>query len=270
MKQRNGFTLVEMAIVLVIIGLLIGGILAAQSIITTARGHQIIQQASQYQLAARNFKTSFNYWPGDYPGNSFGVHGDGNGQIGKGDTDEGVMFFYHLSAAGFIKTPIQSYSGKGDAFVPGRDVPQGPVAGSYWIVLQNIATSGYGPGISVFDQGSWSSDQIEAGSSYLFYGRTCANQVAGTQCSIISPQIAQMIDIKLDDGMPNTGKVVANTGVQSVYSLTEQQDPCNAVWNIWLPDNAYAATKYNQGSWGGGFSALYGKRCVIGFKLEEY
>jgi prepilin-type N-terminal cleavage/methylation domain-containing protein len=62
---RKGFTLVELAIVLVVIGLLIGGVLVAQSMIQSAKINQLVSALGQYETATRNFKTTYNQIPGD-------------------------------------------------------------------------------------------------------------------------------------------------------------------------------------------------------------
>ena len=77
-KSKKGFTLVELSIVLVIIGLLIGGILVAQSMISTAKIQSFVRQTQQYDVAIANFKNKFDGLPGDdrsYSG------GDGDGYV---------------------------------------------------------------------------------------------------------------------------------------------------------------------------------------------
>lgn len=63
--MRKGFTLVELSIVLVIIGLLIGGILVAQSMIETAKGTRLVKDLQQYTIAINLYIESNHNLPGD-------------------------------------------------------------------------------------------------------------------------------------------------------------------------------------------------------------
>lgn len=65
--MKKGFTLIELSIVLVIIGLLIGGILVARSMIDTVRAQKTITNLQQYEIATNNFKMRFKKYPGDSP-----------------------------------------------------------------------------------------------------------------------------------------------------------------------------------------------------------
>jgi prepilin-type N-terminal cleavage/methylation domain-containing protein len=73
--MKQGFTLVELSIVLVIIGLLIGGILVAQSMIDTSKIEAQVRQIGQFDSAVANFVTKYNSLPGDSP--QFGGNGTG-------------------------------------------------------------------------------------------------------------------------------------------------------------------------------------------------
>lgn len=77
--MKRGFTLVELAIVLVIIGLLVGGILAAQSMILTAKVNRLITDLHSYEIGVKNFYNNFRYYPGDAP--QFTPPGDGDGAL---------------------------------------------------------------------------------------------------------------------------------------------------------------------------------------------
>jgi len=65
--SQKGFTLVELAIVMTIIGLLIGGILKGQELMENARTTATISQVKSYEAATTTFRDSFNAFPGDMP-----------------------------------------------------------------------------------------------------------------------------------------------------------------------------------------------------------
>jgi prepilin-type N-terminal cleavage/methylation domain-containing protein len=112
-RKQAGFTLIEIAIVLVIIGLLLGGVLKGQELITSARVRNLISQQDGVKAAYFGFLDRFRYLPGDYSLASTnianvaaGANGNGNGQIqsvlGGGTIDEHISVWDHLSKAGFI------------------------------------------------------------------------------------------------------------------------------------------------------------------------
>ncbi len=116
-KEKLGFTLVELSIVLVIIGLLVGGILAGQSMLHTVKIQKLVRDLQQYEIAFNNFKTTYKYYPGDSP--MFTPPGNGDDILWRGaagnsacstspstiyDNFEAYNTFAHLSQAGMIKT----------------------------------------------------------------------------------------------------------------------------------------------------------------------
>ena len=108
MKQQksnnNGFTLVEIAIVLVIIGLLLGGILKGQELINNAKVRAIADRQSSLKVAWFAFIDRFSALPGDYAQANVYITGanpgDGNGLIAD---VEAPLVFQHLTAAGFLR-----------------------------------------------------------------------------------------------------------------------------------------------------------------------
>jgi prepilin-type N-terminal cleavage/methylation domain-containing protein len=113
MRKQTGFTLIEIAIVLVIIGLLLGGVLKGQELITSARVRNLISQQDGIKAAYFGFLDRFRALPGDYSQASTnianvaaGANGNGNGQIvsaaGGSTIDEHIAAWDHLSKAGFI------------------------------------------------------------------------------------------------------------------------------------------------------------------------
>ncbi len=141
MKKTQGFTLVEIAIVLVIIGLLLGGILKGQEMITQAKIKNVIADFSGISAAYHGYVDRYKKIPGDDPcagttnsavtvgncGTTTGrwtgaSHGDGNGQVaGKYNsvtaTDESRLWWDHLRRAGFVsgvgdQQPFNALSGQ--------------------------------------------------------------------------------------------------------------------------------------------------------------
>jgi prepilin-type N-terminal cleavage/methylation domain-containing protein len=143
-KRQTGFTLVEIAIVLVIVGLLIGGVLKGQEMITNAKLKRVESDNAGILAALYSYQDRYLQLPGDddaaasrftvYSG--VGANGDGDGNIGGGaDWDatpvasgswvdgtvaqESTVFFAHLRAAGLIaggaldaKRPTNSFGGQ--------------------------------------------------------------------------------------------------------------------------------------------------------------
>lgn len=140
-SRSRGFTLVEISIVLVIIGLILGGILNAQSVIRNAQTKDTIKAFNDMAAAARQFQDRYGMLPGDYnnavaslPGMiapCAGVNGNGNGTL---TAAESGCASQHMILAGMLKgtvgTPIRlrgsTFSVTGRAALPGVITPNIP------------------------------------------------------------------------------------------------------------------------------------------------
>src|SRR5262245_43945576 len=113
--RQDGFTLIEVAIVIVITGLLMGWVLKGQELITSARVRNLISQQDSFRAAYYGFYDRYRALPGDYSqaatsiasiGAACGNNGNGNGDGRIADTasasDEHRLVWEHLSKAGFI------------------------------------------------------------------------------------------------------------------------------------------------------------------------
>lgn len=116
-RQQQGFTLIEIAIVLVIIGLLLGGVLKGQELITSARVRNLISQQDGVKAAFFGFQDRFRALPGDYASASTNLkcgggnclNGNGNGQIqanatpvNSSEVHEDILAWSHLTGANFL------------------------------------------------------------------------------------------------------------------------------------------------------------------------
>lgn len=85
-SEQSGFTLIEIAIVMVIIGLLVGGVLKGQAMIDNAKTKRVAKQADELRAAVMTFYDKYGQYPGDeniatVPPGGGDSNGDGNGQI---------------------------------------------------------------------------------------------------------------------------------------------------------------------------------------------
>lgn len=106
-KRNNvGFTLVELSIIIIIIGLLIAGVAAGANLIKQAQLNSIIIESRTYMTALGVFKSRYNYYPGDFPyATNYWptapsvANGNGNGLI---EFSESPYVWADLTAASII------------------------------------------------------------------------------------------------------------------------------------------------------------------------
>ena len=119
-RHQSGFTLIEIAIVLVIIGLLLGGILKGQELITSARVRNLVSQIDGTKAAFFGFQDRYRALPGDFNLAVTQVpnatqNGNGDGQILGA---ESIALWDHLSHAGFINGTYVFNAVESDATTP--------------------------------------------------------------------------------------------------------------------------------------------------------
>jgi prepilin-type N-terminal cleavage/methylation domain-containing protein len=141
-KHQSGFTLIEIAIVLVIIGLLLGGVLKGQELITAARVRNLISTQDGVKAAYFGFLDRYRSLPGDYVAASTNIpgcaglclNGNNDGQISG--VDEPQMAWEHMSKAGFI-TGSYTYPVLGAGPLP-TNTPSNPYGSLTQLILDGV------------------------------------------------------------------------------------------------------------------------------------
>lgn len=220
----KGFSLLEVAIVMVIIGLIVGSVLAGQSMIRAAHMQTMLGEYDANIKAVNEFKDKFLALPGDMnnaesmwgsdPAGCPGVastaphaatcNGDGSGTIGSSDfsgnlsnSAEWFRAWQQLSDAGMVPSAYAGTKGAGGAqeSVPLQNVPGSGLPGAGWTLLYYSQTT---------DSASlW-------GGSYghvLMLGGFTAGAIA--RAPVLTASEASAIDQKIDDGNPGLGNIRA-------------------------------------------------------------
>lgn len=222
-SSRAGYTLVEMAVVITIISLLVGGVMVGQNMIRSSNIQAVVAGVETYRSAVMKFQDRFLELPGDFQtattnwsGNGI-ANGNGNGRIGGDDAaapslnndcvasnwQEQWNVWVHLSKAGLIPGEY-SNPGAGNTIYINKDpaVPLSP----------NVPKT-------EIDRGGYTlrfCGDITSSSTYFnaTYGHTMQvgnglTSQGGTRKGLFAPKEAAAIDGKVDDGFPHKGKVLA-------------------------------------------------------------
>lgn len=260
--SRRAFSLVELSIVLVILGLLTGGILSGKSLIRASQVRAFTNEIERFSTAHYTFKDKYFQMPGDlsnavqFWGAADGTtgetvacktvdaltassptatcNGDGDGRIieSVANTDERYRYWQHMVNAGLVEGRYAGIAGSENGNMPGYNVPMSKLGGM-------------GHGVGWWPSGSIS--PVISGSTTIFDGvyGTVFVLHGGRDISLTPPQrrFAKAeelwnIDTKMDDGRPATGKIRARKGFTGctlnddttpVYDLSNSEIACNGV-----------------------------------------
>ena len=197
--RRAGFTIVELTIVLVVIGLLLSGILKGQELINGAKIRAIVDRQSSLNIAWDQFVDRYGAKPGDYAGTDIPYATlsptGGNSVVELG---ESALAMEHLALAQMIKNCPQCIGGARDGVIP-------PSA-------ENSLTNQYGGVISIWHNGPLDS---VTGAPYYAIRRSDDSRPRPNRLQIhtgprIPSNILAEVDRKIDDGLANSGRMVFN------------------------------------------------------------
>jgi prepilin-type N-terminal cleavage/methylation domain-containing protein len=206
-NNQAGFTLVELAIVLVIIGLIVGGILVGQDLIKSAEIRATITQVERFNAGATAFRDKFGGLPGDLintRATQFGLAPARTGTSGEGNGD-GLIVGTVANPAGLIGETAAFWSDLSQAQLISQPVP----ALATMTTVPADASTLPPSRLRNFAKFHLYSD---GGRNYFYLGAMTA-VAAGTGIVTlgdgITPREAFAIDEKLDNGDGDEGVVIA-------------------------------------------------------------
>ena len=226
---QGGFTLIEIAIVLVIIGLLLGGVLKGQELINTARVRALNNTVDGVTAAWFSFQDRYRAFPGDYKQASINLpgaptDGDGNGLVGStvAEAAERPNVWIHLAAAGYI-------TGNFDEAAVAED--------AYNCDVTTCPDNGFGAGMNLA-YGTSVKGAAGADAHELITGR-------GIPIEVIAE-----LDRKVDDGVPRTGamRLGANGTGWTVSDACERDETTSVgsfIYEVQTPSSDCAAVFRN-------------------------
>jgi prepilin-type N-terminal cleavage/methylation domain-containing protein len=245
-SKKSAFSLIELSIVLIVIGLLVAGVTGGASLIKSSELRSVMSEARGYSVAVSGFFSQFNALPGDF-GTSLGTPANTSGTItfdndsvnldndkieycascsttaGTLDGSESTIAWYHLKQSGAIDTVI-TYASAGTAQSAQTNFPASKVKASGWVFDYNTNTK---QNVVVLTA---SMDLSESGNT----------PVNGTPiaAAAITPSDALSIDSKIDDGIANSGKIRAVLADCSAaadspnYKVTDKDKKCALSYQV--------------------------------------
>ena len=223
-SKKSAFSLIELSIVLIIIGLLIAGITGGASLIKSSELRSIMGEARGYAVAVNSFFTQYDQYPGDASENV------GSNSVNTGDRDnkiefvndattvmaEGVDAWFDLKDIGAIDLALvaPTFTAPG-ALVPVTNIPGSKIKGAGWVFdynissLQNVVvlTGTTVPWVAPLVETNTllNTSTLVNGLNYTPAQVALATRNASTE--IISAPDSLSIDSKIDDGKPASGNV---------------------------------------------------------------
>jgi hypothetical protein len=249
-QLSKGFTLIEMAVIIVIISAIVGSLMYGSGLLEKHKLRSIITEFNYYRAATLSFYSQFDQFPGDFnnassmwptcDGTPSRCNGNNDGIItlanGSQYQDEAIRAWQHLTLSAIIDGNFSGYHNTASENTPGTNVP-----------------------IAKYGSVAWYFDHRLPGDANTIYTNTLIIGARSTgsinNSPFLTPSQLSSIDMKIDDGLPITGNVRANSDIAAA-SYNYGGGTVNASCGV------SASNVYNN-------SATYinGILCIAGFRI---
>lgn len=234
--QEEGFTLIELAIVIMVLGLLMTGAIAGKALLKSAELKATLSEVDAFTIAMESFEQQYGALPGDltiaesFFGASATDNGNGDGQIAAA-TEQYTAWDQLLLAKMITGPSTGDYTGVTGAggSTPGQNVPASRFKENAGFSLAYIAAPG-----------NWQSAiGRNFPDNYVVFATdtSTADILAG---GVLLPDDAFALDRKADDGQPDFGKILSNGTTcatnngptDATYNLTVKTPVCLLYFSI--------------------------------------
>ncbi len=238
---------------LVILGLLVGGVLSGQSLIRAAELRSVSTDLTKINTAFYTFRDKYFMLPGDMSNatqfwgaanptpatcrttsstTAATCDGNGDGLVGTADAyatySEAFHSWKQLANAGLMEGNYTGVACAGSiaCSTPGTNVPRSKISNA-GVVVTHLGA------VSITTEPNWFAGSY---GNFLWYGG--AAPAAETQGLIFKPEELWNIDTKLDDGIPNTGRIIVQksgapncfVSAGAAYNLSNTTQACHIIY----------------------------------------
>jgi prepilin-type N-terminal cleavage/methylation domain-containing protein len=256
-KSSGGFTLVELATVLVIVSLILAGVATGSNLIKQSELRSVISDFQKFKTAYLSFKKRHHKVPGDMD-NAYAIWGaacggsaavcDGNSNgtvtgVYFSNTDETAAAWKHMQLDGLINYNIEAInSGYLGALIINRYTPPSTIKGAGYFIV--------GDQFIISDPADWTHLWTDFRTDAVFIGKQSSS--AQLTVAALTAKDAYNIDNKFDDGRTDTAGNAVGFNSGKIRARDGQSIAANSCQN---------GTAYNVTN-----TAV---SCIVGYELQE-